>query len=277
MVAILIPIALMYLAPQGEAAKPTFEVASIKPATALGPMGMQANRKGGPGTADPGRYTCENCPVSWVLSEAYDLQPFQYAGPDWLHNVRFDFAAKIPAGTTKEAFRLMLQNLLAERFQLVAHRMKKEMPVYELTVAKNGPKFGESVPKDAPVENGPPGKLEKDRDGFPVLTGGTSMAVMPGHARIRSENQTMAWLVRMLSGQLQGPVIDATGLPAKYDFVVSWAFGENNAAGGEPGLDPYVPALIRALESQLGLRVVQKKGQAEVLAIDHMEKAPTEN
>ena len=78
------------------------------------------------------------------------------------------------------------------------------------------------------------------------------MAVMPGHARIRSENQTMAWLVRMLSGQLQGPVIDATGLPAKYDFVVSWAFGENNAAGGEPGLDPYVPALMRALESQLG-------------------------
>ena len=102
MIAILIPIALMYYAPQGDAPKPTFEVASIKPATALGPMGMQANRKGGPGTADPGMYTCENCPVSWVLSEAYDLQPFQYAGPDWLHNVRFDFAAKIPAGTTKK-------------------------------------------------------------------------------------------------------------------------------------------------------------------------------
>ena len=70
MVAILIPIALMYLAPQGEVTKPTFEVASVKPATALGPMGMQVNRKGGPGTADPGMYTCENCPVSWVLSEA---------------------------------------------------------------------------------------------------------------------------------------------------------------------------------------------------------------
>ena len=105
------------------------------------------------------------------------------------------------------------------------------------------------------------------------------MAVMPGHARIRSENQTMAWLARMLSGQLQGPVIDATGLPAKYDFVVSWAYGENNAASGEPGamLDPYRPALMRALESQLGLRLVQKKGQGDVLAIDHMEKVPTEN
>ena len=103
------------------------------------------------------------------------------------------------------------------------------------------------------------------------------MAVMPGHARIRSENQTMAWLARMLIGQLQAPVIDGTGLQAKYDFVLSWAFGENNAAGGEPGLEPYGPALIRALESQLGLRIVQKKGQAEVLAIDHMEKVPTEN
>ena len=111
------------------------------------------------------------------------------------------------------------------------------------------------------------------------------MAVGPGHARLRSDNQTMAWLARMLAGQLQSPVIDATELKAKYDFLVSWSFEENNgpgasAASGAPDsveLDPYRPALINAVQSQLGLKLEQKKGQAEVLTIDHMEKVPTEN
>ncbi len=285
MAAKLIAIALLCFAAQGQTPIPTFEVASIKPATPQGPLGMRANRKGGPGTSDPGMYLCTNCPVQWVVSEAYDLQPFEYAGPGWLENVRFDFAAKVPVGTTKDAFRTMLQSLLVERFKLVVHREKKEMPVYELTVAKNGPKFRESVPKDAlkdaPKEDGPPGQLQRDRDGFPILTAGTTMAIAPGHARMRSDNQPIAWLARMLAGQMQGPVIDATGLKAKYDFLLAWAFEENHAsADGAPAtavLEPYRPALMSALQSQLGLKLEQKKGQAEVLVIDHMEKVPTGN
>jgi uncharacterized protein (TIGR03435 family) len=111
------------------------------------------------------------------------------------------------------------------------------------------------------------------------------MAAVPGHARIRSVNQTMAWFVRMLAGQLQGPVIDATELKAKYDFIVSWAYEENNGRGasvasGAPeavDLEPYRPALINAVQLQLGLKLEQKKGQTEVLVVDHMEKMPTEN
>jgi uncharacterized protein (TIGR03435 family) len=241
---------------------------------------MRANRKGGPGTGDPGTYTCENCPVMWVLSEAYDLQPFEYVGPDWLQNVRFDFTAKVPAGTSKDSFREMLQNLLVERFQLVCHRDKKAMQVYQLSVARNGPKFKESSPKDEPAEDKPPGKMQRDSEGFPILPKGTTMAVVPGHARIRSDNQTMAWFVKMLAGQLGSPVSDATGLSAKYDFVLSWSFEE----GGQPAagapvapVDTYHPALISALQSQLGLKLEQKKGQADVLAIDHMDKTPRGN
>ena len=95
-------------------------------------------------------YICENCPIYWVLSEAYDLQLFEYVGPEWVHSARFDFTAKVPAGATKDTLRLMLQNLLAERFKLAVHRERKEMQVYEMTVAKNGPKFRESAPKEAP-------------------------------------------------------------------------------------------------------------------------------
>ena len=174
----------------------------------------------------------------------------------------------------------MLRNLLADRFKLVVHREKKEMPVYELTVARNGPKFRESAPKDAPDEDAPPGKPQRDADGFPILPRGTTMAAIPGHARIRSDNQTMAWLAHMLAGQLHGPVIDATGLTTKYDYLLSWSFEENNgAAGGVPAAmeDAYRLALIGALQSQLGLKLEHKKGQAEVLLIDHMEKVPTGN
>ncbi len=275
-------IAFVCLAAQAQTPKLAFEVASIKPATALGPLGMRADRKGGPGTSDSGMYRCQNCPVYWVLSEAYDLQTFDYAGPEWLQNARFDFMAKVPAGTAKETFLMMLQNLLADRFKLAVHREKKEMSVYELTVAKNGPKFRESRPKDAPQDDDPPpGRLQRDADGFPVLTRGMTMAVVPGHARLHLDNEPVSSLVRMLSGQLQGPVIDATGLKAKYDFQVSWSFEENNASAlaGAPAamVDLYHPALIGAVQSQLGLRLEQKKGSIEVLVVDHIEKMPTEN
>jgi uncharacterized protein (TIGR03435 family) len=281
----LFPIALLCVVAQGQSQGPTFEAASIRPATPLGPLGMRTNRKGGPGTGDPGNYTCENCPVYWILAEAYGLEPYEYAGPDWLQNLRFDFAAKVPPGTTKEAFRGMLQNLLADRFKLAVHREKKEMQGYELTVARNGPKFSQSTPKDPPQEDAPPQKLQKDSEGFPIVPRGTTMAVVPGHARLRSDDQTMAWLAGMLAGQLQSPVTDATGLTAKYDYVLSWAFEENNApaasAGGAPlvagAQDAYHLALFGALQSQLGLKLAPKKGQVDVLLIDHMEKVPTGN
>ena len=69
----------------------------------------------------------------------------EITAPAWLNEVRFDITAKIPAGTTREQFALMRQNLLDERFKLVFHREKKEVPGYELVVAKSGPKLKEAV------------------------------------------------------------------------------------------------------------------------------------
>jgi uncharacterized protein (TIGR03435 family) len=207
-------------------------------------------------------YRCTNCPLTWVIHEAYDLQPFEYAGPDWAADARFDFTAKIPAGTGKDDFHAMLQGLLAERFKMTVHREKKEMGVYELTVAKNGPKF--VAPKDDEL-----GSL----DGFPAMPKGTTMSAIPGHARIRSEQRTMEWFARMLAGQLQGPVVDATALTGKYDFMVSWAFGPKDSETGED----YRSALLHAVQAQLGLRLEEKKGKAEVVVVDRLEKTPTEN
>jgi uncharacterized protein (TIGR03435 family) len=264
---------LVLLCLTAQESKPSFEVASIKPPTPLGPMGMRANHKGGPGTGDPGTYTCENCPVSWVVSEGYSLQPYEYGGPEWLQNTRFDFVAKIPPGTTKESFHLMLQNLLADRFQMVVHRQNKEVSGYKLVVAKGGPKFRESVPKE-PEEDGPQGKIQRDAEGFPILRGSTSMAAVGGHARMRSMDQPLKWLADMLAGQLNCPVVDATGLTAKYDFTVSWASDEQSAVARQ---DAYQSALIRALETQLGLKLEKASVPVSILMIDHIEKTPSGN
>ena len=269
----LIFLSLACLVAQGQ----TFEVASVKPPTKLGPMGMQANRRGGPGSTDPGLYDCQNCPIFWVLSEAYDLPPFQFSRPDWLDEVRFDFSAKIPPGTSKEAFHVMLRNMLIVRFHMVVHREKRDAQLFDLTVAKNGPRFKEAIPKDTPQSDGPPGKLKRDADGFPVLAPGTTMAIVPGHARLQSENRPISWFAGQISNQLHGPVVDSTGLKGNYDFLLSWAFAENNNSGVADVGQPYESALLSAVEEQLGLKLQRKRGQVEMLVVDHMEKTPTEN
>jgi len=275
---------LLCCAAWAQVTKPEFEVASVKTAIPRGPNGQRTDRNGGPGTSDPTLYTCRNCPLAWVIHEAYNLKPHEFQGPGWLSDTRFDIQARVPPGTTKLAFRQMLQRLLAERFRLSVHREPKNTEVYELSVAKNGPKFREAVPpaEVAPVRE-EPAPVKRDADGFPILGPRMSMAVVPGYARLRSENQPISWFAEMLSAQLRGPVIDLTNLTGKYDFVVSWAFGEQTAASA-PGeaapaarVDHYRPALIHAVQSQLGLKLERRTGSVDVLIVDHAEKTPTAN
>jgi uncharacterized protein (TIGR03435 family) len=127
---------------------PSFEVTSVKVAEqpkpdAQGRLFVVRGCRGGPGTTDPGTLTCNNTPLKSLLVRTYDLKNYQVEGPAWLDTDGFDIVAKVPAGTTKEQFNLMLQSLLAERFKVTVHRETKTLPVYALTVAKGGPKLKE--------------------------------------------------------------------------------------------------------------------------------------
>lgn len=235
--------------------------------------GMRVSMRGGPGTEDPGLFTCENCAVAGLITRAFDIRDYQLSGPDWMRNTRFNVSAKIASGTTKEQFLLMIQNLLAERFQMKFHRDQKEMAVLNMVVAKNGPKFRESKPAPAPDDDdkrdsGPP---KKDANGFPVLAPGKgmSMAIMNDRAALRCGEETMSGLAQMLSNQLRTPVMDETGLKAKYDVAMTWVPGDS---ADNPG-----PTIYTALQEQLGLKLESKKGMVGVVVIDHLEKAPTEN
>ena len=222
----------------------TFDAASVKPATPPVPNGRGMIRiegpSGGPGSKDPGRVRYPFSSLKDLITRAYDVKAFQVTGPVWLDSERFDITATMPPDTTKEQFRVMLQNLLAERFKLVVHHETKELPMYSLVVLKGGPKMTESAPVAPPKETDgdpaplpalPPGGPKMGPDGFPILPagltgggrGGMFMMMMPGRMRLTASQQTMKDLADNLTGRLSRPVTDATELNGKYDFILTFS------------------------------------------------------
>jgi uncharacterized protein (TIGR03435 family) len=237
---------------------------------------------GGPGTNTPGRINFENIGLGAVIEKAYDVKFYQIAGPEWLQSVRFNIIATVPPGVTKEQFQLMLQGLLAQRFKLALHKETREMANYSLVIAKDGPKLKNAAPDPPPDPNAPaddrdsrPGPLAKDQDGYPILTGGTTMAISGNRARMMNKGP-MQVLVNLLSGQTGHPVVDATGLTGEYEFSLSW-IPRPPGTGPSMAEDPAGPDLFAALQQQMGLKLEPKKAPIEVLVIDHAEKTPGEN
>jgi uncharacterized protein (TIGR03435 family) len=272
--------------------QPAFEVVSIKPSAPYDPaVGRITRSRGGPGTDDPGMYTCENCSLASLVSNAYDMPQYRVTAPDWMPVTTFIVSTKVPVGTTKDQFHLMLQNMLAERFKLAVHRDKKEMQMYELVVAKGGPKLkrspGEPPPKDADTE--PDRKasapLKLAADGYPALSEGTSMAIMNGRARLMYPRETMESFATMLSYQIGRPVTDATGVAGKFDISLFWDAGGSRRSAAAEGNTPLAgtsdpdagPTIFEAIQSQLGLKLESKKGPVDILVVDHAEKVATEN
>jgi uncharacterized protein (TIGR03435 family) len=277
----------------------SFEVASVKP-TAPSPDGrIRIMMRGGPGTSDPGQITYKGRSLKDLISSAYGVKSFQVSGPGWLDSERFDIDAKIPEGTTKEQFNMMMQNLLAERFKLAVHHETKDFPLYELTIAKGGPKLKAST-EDPSAATGPPppGPPPIGKDGLPQLPAGRPglmMNALPGgHRRVMAVVQPVSVLADMLSNLMDGPVIDKTGLTGKFDFTLEFVPEPGFGAGPlgappppPPSLDPGQPAglaaadqlsgLFTALQEQLGLKLERKKGPLDVWVVDRAEKVPAEN
>ena len=296
---------------QGAAESPTFEVASVKTAEPQAAGMIRIRMSGGPGTPDPGQLTYTNVSLKNILMNAYAVKGYQLSGPKWLDSERFDITAKIPMGATKEQFRLMLQNLLAERFKLALHHETKELPMYALVVGKGGSKLKESVDDDGtappppppppPGSDGGPVRMKVGADGMPQLPSGmgkNGMMMMMTNGRLRAvgNRQPVAALTEMLGNQLGRPVVDGTELKANYDFTLDFApDGMNGPMGmmpppppqheGGPGGGPPMasnsdmggPSIFTALQEQLGLKLEQRKGPVDLLVIERLEKVPTEN
>jgi uncharacterized protein (TIGR03435 family) len=242
----------------------TFEVASVKPSTsASGRVTI---------TTDPGRIAYTNIMLKRILLRAYDVKNYQISGPDWLDTLRFDITAKVPEGATSEDIHSMLRDLLATRFKMAIHRESKELPVYALLIAKNGPKIKPASTGSTDEEQLAVMKAAEGRDGFPVLSLQAPALIIEsrnGRGRITAKEQSIAKLADLLSGQVGRPVIDRTGLAGNYSFVVY--FTPENA---DAGSDPFI---FLALQEQLGLKLEARKGAVEMLVVDHAERVPTAN
>jgi len=82
---------------------------------------MMVGASGGPGTKDPERYSAQNFDLGGLVQVAFGINRYQLSAPAWLNDVRFDVEVKVPAGATAEQFRLMMQDLLQERFKMATH------------------------------------------------------------------------------------------------------------------------------------------------------------
>jgi uncharacterized protein (TIGR03435 family) len=266
---------------------PAFEAASVKaapPSDGRARTGM----RGGPGTPDPGQITYTNVTLTSVLQRAYDVKSYQVTGPAWLSSERYDIAAKIPPGTTKEQFQLMLQSLLAERFHLDLHREGGELQGYELVAGRNGSKLKVSADADSGAAPQPASPPKTDRNGFPVLDG-PGVAMMEGvRGRavitfLTARAQPLSALVDLLSREFRMPIVDKTGLTGKFDFTLEFAPQAPGALPPPPSMDGSPEArdesganLMTAVQQQLGLRLSPGKVHLDVLVIDRADRIPIE-
>jgi uncharacterized protein (TIGR03435 family) len=270
----------------------TFEVATVKPAAPPDGGRIFVGGRGGPGSQDPTRITWNNSTLKTLLGIAYDVKPYQVSGPSWIDSERYDIAAKIPEGATKEQVNIMWQNLLKERFGMVLHHESKEFQVSELVVAKGGSKIKETTmdlnAPPPPLPAGPPGPPKLDKNGSPEMNRpGLMMMIQTGPngpvGHLVARAQTIEGFATMLGNQLNRPVVDKTGLTAKYDFNLEYTPDLNGLPGllgpaaqtdsaSEPGSN-----LVSAVDQQLGLRLVSAKAKLDVVVVDKANKTPSDN
>lgn len=261
-----------------------FEVASIRASTDDPVKGLHTRVAGGPGTPSPTRFVAENLTVGDLIKIAYGLRSWQFPDAMRLGTTMFNVAAIVPEGATREQFRSMLQNMLADRFDLRVHRDMREMYVYVLVGGKNGAKFGEPACKPEASSQNEPRRVRRlsfADEGYPELPPtGPATIMRHGRARMRACAETMEHFASIVSGLLGGPVHDETGLKGKYDFTLSWKTASHPASNaGLPDAPEFDsgPDLTEALHSQLGLSLKRTKDKAEVLVVDQIRKLPTPN
>jgi uncharacterized protein (TIGR03435 family) len=283
--AICLTFSILSAAAQDISAAPEFEVASVRraelpdgarthmPTEISDRIGMSGgHRSNGPGRID---YTAIS--FKGLLEKAYDLNRNRISGPDWMSSELYTINAKMPPGTTPKQFRLMLQRLLTERFRMVVHRESKEIQVYRLKIAKNGPKLQPGVP---PKEMSAAEQKEQNQKRF-AATQAKVKACMEAHASncatrsFGTDNGTMENLAESLSTNLDRPVKDMTGLEGRYAFHLEWAPERGPAT--EPGDAPSGRSIFAAIQEQLGLRLEPGKENMDLLVVDKAQKEPTSN
>ncbi len=229
----------------------TFGVASIKPS--------DRNRPSPPYRNGPIELSTQDT-LKGLIARAYEIKYLDYrtavlGGLEWTQSEYYDIVAKADAPSSRHELNVMLQALLADRFQLKLHRDTRIMAVYALSVDKGGAKL-------------PPPRSDAPTDSL--------AAIQMGGGQIWARNATMENLANGLRGELGVPVVDETNIEGHYDFKLQ--FEETNAelmarpddAGSPARPEPGI-SIFTALR-QLGLKLDARKLPIEVFVIDSAER-----
>jgi len=247
---------------------PQFDVVSVKPSKSV----TGYFRSG----STPDGISVVNTSLLMLIRQAYGLfnsgDDRILGVPSWVKADRFDIEAKVNGADVDDLHKLnrdqrglMLQALLADRFQFKAHRESRELPAYYLVIAKGGPKLKEATSGETDANGANAGMMRMTRG---QLTGHT----------VAISNMLSA--LTQITGRT---VLDKTGLSGRYDVNLTWTPDEPAATAGSDGAGQTAsttsesgPSIFTAIQDQLGLKLESGKGPVDCLVVDHVAP-PSEN
>ncbi len=265
-------------APQSASATRRFDVVSVKRNT--------SGAQGGTSQFMPGRYAATNISLRMLIRNAYDMLDLQIVGGpplatgDYARADKFDVVATFSGEPDVAERRAMMQAMLADRFKVVVHPERREMPVYVLLRARSDGSLAEGMTLNTDPECA---AAARARGAAPPPAGQSAGprcgALQFGPGQFIGHAVGVDMLVNSLANRpvltgIDRPVVDRTDLSGRYDFTLRWA--PPGRAGGPGDADPDQPAIVTALREQLGLKLDAQRTMMDVLVIDSAEM-PTEN
>ncbi len=209
-----------------------------------------------------GRYDLRNATMVDLIATAYSItdRDLIVGGPAWLERDRFDIAAKAPQNTPPATVKLMLQDLLADRFKLVLHNDSRPIAGYVLTVGKDKHKLKEAAGPGAGCQGTPPPNPPPP---VPLNTGTCRGVTMEQFAQL---------LRNIAGGYITGPVQDQTGLKGYWDFDVRFTPYPVLARAGSDAI-----TIFAFVEQDLGLKLEAGRAPAPVIVVDSVNQRPSAN
>jgi uncharacterized protein (TIGR03435 family) len=267
-----------------------FEVASIRPAEPI--TAGNASKVNIGVFIDRNQFRASSMALRDYLSIANNLRIYQIEGPDWIATDRFDINATLPeSGITvnSDSFATMMRALLDERFQIRSHHITKDFPVYALVQLKDGIKA-----KESPLDPTDGRSVTVGGSGGPqgtVISMGRGTTLSIGGNRIEAVKFSMLALADTLARFVDRPVVDQTGLTSTYDIALDitqedfQALMIRAAVAAGVTLPPQAMKLLETASgdslhealARVGLKLEAKKAPLDVLVVDSVNRAPTEN
>jgi uncharacterized protein (TIGR03435 family) len=260
-----------------EAATPQFDVSSVK-------QNVSETGDSNISSTIPDRFVATNTPLIFLVLYAYDLHGYDLIGaPEWIHDKAFDVVGTYPMRRPSDPeIRKMLQGLLADRFGLKVHSERRDIPAYDLAVARKDGQLGPQLVKSSVdckvwmaqkhrpsrVDAGGPSKVSPSGKRPECMVAATRRYLTGGAVTIQD-------ILGPLGVMVSKPVVDKTGLAGAYDVDLQWdptglAVEPAKAASSE------APSIFTAVQEQLGLKLVPHTEKFDVVVVDAI-KLPSAN